>query len=515
MNVSAARRVLLCALLLGIAGDALVDFDKLGLGFVLWVLLVIGCAAWSLAVSTRDIASDPASHSAEVGARDRTLLLGMAAVAVVGIVLRDTELLMGLDFLAALAAAALLAWRARGRSLASLRLVDVPVAVVDAGLTTGFGAAVLAGRDAAGDLAADATAGSGVIAVRRHLSLALIGSIFALPVLAVLTGLLGNADPVFGNFLNVVGEFIATDLMRHVITAAALAWFVGGWLRGIRTPMVKELPRVAKTPRVAFALTAPALYATTAVLTLYLGVQSRSLFGGAAFVERTAGLSYADYARGGFFELVAVSVIVLVMLLVVDILLDREDAHAERRFGSVGWVLIMLVSVLMLSALWRMGLYMRFYGLSADRVYAVAAMVWIGAVLALFAMTVLRGRAERLGAGLVAVSFTWLFLLNVVNPQALVARVNLARAGGGKSFDSQYHAERTADAVPALLAGAGQLPAAECTALVSSLRERWVGKGEAAGWRGWQLPRARAERLLTPSAEVLAQRHCVEAPPGA
>ena len=54
-------------------------------------------------------------------------------------------------------------------------------------------------------------------------------------------------------------------------------------------------------------------------------VQFRYLFGGAELVRGLTGMSYADYARRGFFELVAVAALSLPLLLLADWWLDHRD----------------------------------------------------------------------------------------------------------------------------------------------------------------------------------------------
>ena len=61
-------------------------------------------------------------------------------------------------------------------------------------------------------------------------------------------------------------------------------------------------------------------------------VQVRYFFGGAASVALTPGLTYSEYARRGFFELVAVSALVLPLLLLTHWVLVKNDANAERIF---------------------------------------------------------------------------------------------------------------------------------------------------------------------------------------
>ena len=57
-------------------------------------------------------------------------------------------------------------------------------------------------------------------------------------------------------------------------------------------------------------------------------VQFRYLFGGRDLVQQSANLTYAEYARHGFFELVAVAALTLPLLLLGDWLLREEGAGA-------------------------------------------------------------------------------------------------------------------------------------------------------------------------------------------
>ena len=106
--------------------------------------------------------------------------------------------------------------------------------------------------------------------------------------------------------------------------------------------------------------------------------------------------------------------------------------------------------MIMGSALHRMGLYVDAYGLTQDRIYATAMLLWAGATLGWLGVTVLRSRAERFAFGAMVSAFAVLGALNFVNPDAMVVRVNLARAESGQELDVAYLATLSADAAPAL-----------------------------------------------------------------
>jgi hypothetical protein len=98
-----------------------------------------------------------------------------------------------------------------------------------------------------------------------------------------------------------------------------------------------------------------------------------------------------------------------------------------------------------------------------------------------FALTVLRGHAERFAFGAMVSGFAVLALLNFVNPDALVVRANVARAEAGMELDAGY------------LASLSAMPADARCDVLQSLEGSWWW-GEASGWRSWNVAGWRARR---------------------
>lgn len=483
MTPTIARPVLAAAVLLGLTGDLLLRGGTWRLGLLLFVLLGLG----SVLVLTRSVTLG----------LERRLVFGGVALAASGLVLRDAEQLYALDMISLLCVGALAVWQAGGRKLGGFAVKDsVRACILTAiALLTGAPHALLAsgaGAASGASTTAGAAAGAARWAWVRPIGLGALVAILPLFLVAVL---LGQADPVFEGFLSFGFDFLSTQALGHVFVIVLLSWLAAGWLWSIVTArMGPSLPDVA-SPGMEFSSIAVALYGLVGLLTVFLGLQGRVLFGGAAYLAATTGLSVAEYARNGFFDLIAVTAVVLGTLLATHWLLDRTRTGAERHFRTGGWALILLVTVLMLSALVRMGLYVRYFGLSADRYFATAVMLWIAMALGWFAWTVLRGQSDRFGVGILAVSTLWVAALNASNPEALVVRVNLARAADGRAFDVEYHARLSADALPALIAGAALLPSADCIRLGSLLAHDWATRKNARrDWRGWSLPHSLAAR---------------------
>jgi hypothetical protein len=481
MSPVTSRRLLVAALGLGVLGNWVFRVDFLRLGFMSWVL---GLAVVAWLATPAATAGDPNRP------REHRLLMVSAAVLASMFVFREAEMLYALDFFALVVLAAVIGWRAFGRPLAELVPRDAIAGGLSALTTALGGAPLLALRDAAPPrLGAEE---------RKTISGFTVGMFIAAPVLLVVAALLGKADPVFGGFLANLADLLDIELIGHLVGIAAATWIAAGALRGSLVPIAGgfAIPD-GMVPRVGFPVVAPLLGGLALLLSAWIGVQVRVLFGGSAYIVETSGVTVAEYARAGFFELVVIAGIVLAVLLATDEFLDRTEERARRSFRVVGRLLLVLVGVLLISALQRLGLYLGYFGLTEDRVLALAVLVWVALVLAWFGWTVLRDARSRFAPGVLVLSAVWLMALNASNPEKLIVRTNLARAEAGKEFDVAYHLTLSADAVPALLAGAPRLGLARQKELEAGLARVWAGHAIARGdWRTWSLPYDRAMRRL-------------------
>ncbi len=252
-----------------------------------------------------------------------------------------------------------------------------------------------------------------------------------------------------------------------------------------------------------------ALGALNALFFGFVCVQIRYLFGGAAWVAATGGLTYAEYARRGFFELVWATALVLPLLLALHWLLRRDDALALRIFRLLALAQIMLLFVVIASAITRMRLYQREYGLTELRLYTMAFMGWLALVFVWFTATVLRGARARFACGALMTALLVIGALHLLNPDATIVRANLAHARTGRAFDAAYATTLSADAVPTLVRALPGLTQDERCLAARELLARWSATD--ADWRAWNMARSNAGRAVTSQSESLHAWAC--APP--
>jgi hypothetical protein len=294
----------------------------------------------------------------------------------------------------------------------------------------------------------------------------LLGLILALPLLLIFGVLFASADAVFAGIVRQMFSWLTDfpELMARLIFSLVLAWMALGLARraftaGARPFSLDDLISLDFMQLGA----APAIVVLALVDTLFVSfvaVQAVYLFGGADTLLRT-GMTYSEYARRGFFELVAVATLVLGLVLLLDWLTRFLNRKARLVISLLHGLLICLTLVILASALFRMRLYQSEFGLTALRFYTTAFMAWLAAVLVLAVVTILpRSPQYRIGRrrfafGALVAILALVAFLDLANPDAWVARVNLDRSASqvGQPLDAAYLTDSlSVDAVPAILA---------------------------------------------------------------
>lgn len=285
----------------------------------------------------------------------------------------------------------------------------------------------------------------------------------SVPLLLVLAVLLASSDAVFGNLLAPIVDAFQkiqlSTLAGKIIVGAVLLPFTASAVWSYRDRVMctgknaaagtgaasgADTKRDAGTAETKekFRFVPPAFSITILVLVnllylLYAGVQFIYLFG-AWNGNLPDGLTYAEYARNGFFELAFVSFINAAMLL-CSIRLTRREGKAGLVVRCLSILLLLLAGVQMVSAFLRMNLYIRAYGLTQLRYFVIAFMI----LMALnFIFLLLREflPAFPLFRSMVLAGAAALFILNYSMPDARIAQYNVDHYLSGElsSLDIEY-----------------------------------------------------------------------------
>ncbi|GAA4347035.1 hypothetical protein GCM10023145_05630 [Angustibacter luteus] len=428
-----------------VAGPLTVGFTP-GLG-----LAVVGALVWL-----------PALPALVRGRRWLDLALAAASVALVAVVaVRDADWLVALCLLAALGAAAVVAGAARSTLAILLSGASWAVGVVRAVPWLRDGASQAAGG-------------------RRERVLSLVRSLaLTLALLLVFGALFATADEVFASYL----PSVSVRLLPGQVVVGVLALAVTASLAHLagNPPSWSDLALAPARParRLEWLLPVGSL---AAMVVAFVLVQLGGVLGGHRHVLQAAHLTYAQYARHGFAQLVAVTLLTLVVVAVAARRAPRESARDRLVVRIALGVLCVGTLGVVASALRRVDLYVEAYGMSRLRMVLITGELFLAAVLLLVMVAGIRWRAAWLGRAVVLAAAVSVLALAALNPDARIVRYD-AQAPLASDLDVSYLQGLSADAVPAMDALAE--PLRSC--LLSG-----VPVNAPQGWRDWSLGRSRA-----------------------
>ena len=313
-----------------------------------------------------------------------------------------------------------------------------------------------------------------------------LGLLGALAILAVVLPLLAEADVVFGTVLgdalrwlaDNLGEAVFKVLRFMILSALAFALLHSMLLgEGVRTY------EPVRAPRVAGSLTVATLIAVLDVVYfIFVCVQFVYLFGNTATPAMNGG--YAEYARSGFFELVTVAFINLIVLAAC--IWVRADAERTGVIDALEIALVVLTGVVLVSAVWRMMLYVQVFGLTFQRFLTFFVMAFIAICLVAGALRVLVPRFPFFRVAAVAAIVCWLaFAFCGADARIAEHNVDAYLAGQIEEMDTYYLSTLSHGAVPALEKLAAQSPedADSARSAIRSIEEDY--ELDEFGWPYW------------------------------
>ncbi len=269
--------------------------------------------------------------------------------------------------------------------------------------------------------------------------------------LLVFGALFASADIAFGELVeqvlpSVSGSFVARLLVLFPVLAGVLA---GAAFLRAAPPNLTKLTGPARRHLRAIEWAVPVGLLVLLFLTFVI-VQLTVLFGGTRHVLGPDGPTFAEYARGGFWQLLLVTGLTLLVIAAAGRWAPRESVGERVLIRTLLGALAALTLVIVASALYRMQVYQQAYGYTRLRVFVFAVEIALGVVFLLVIAAGVRLKAGWLPQSVVAVGVLTLLGLAVLNPDRFVADRNIDRYQASDRIDLHYLSRLSADAVPAL-----------------------------------------------------------------
>ncbi|MBC9718345.1 DUF4173 domain-containing protein [Streptomyces sp. TRM66268-LWL] len=311
----------------------------------------------------------------------------------------------------------------------------------------------------------------------------------AIVLLLVFGGLFAAADSTFAELLGSLlpdsdlsdGPLRFLLFALGVIGAVAAAYTAAAPLRWDR---IEVKPGRARG-RVEWALPLVVLNLLFAVFNV---IQLAVLFGGYKAALKD-GLTYSEYARQGFWQLLFATLLTLAVIAVALRWSPRDGQRDRTLVRAVLGTLCVMTLIVVASALRRMQMYVDAYGLTRLRISVTAMELWLGLVIVLIMAAGVWG-ARWLPRAVIASAAGGVLVFGLVSPDGMVAEQNVQRYLDTKKFDVYYVSGLSADAVPAL----DKLPEPVRSCALAPLMQS-LGEDEAP-WYAMSYGESRARSII-------------------
>ncbi|MCX5176379.1 DUF4173 domain-containing protein [Streptomyces virginiae] len=330
-------------------------------------------------------------------------------------------------------------------------------------------------------------------------------TVVAAVLLLLFGALFASADAAFADLLGDLMPDVSVEdgpvrfmlFLLGAVLALAAARTAAAPLRWDRIKVAPGKPR----SRVEWALP---LVVLNLLFAGFNAVQLAVLFGGYDKVLKSTDLTYAEYAREGFWQLLWATLLTLAVIALALRWAPRSGAGDRRFVRIVLGLLCALTLVVVASALRRMDLYVEAYGLTRLRVSVAAMELWLGLVIVLIMAAGLFGGRwpARAFAGSAAAA---VLAFGLLSPDGMVAERNVARFEEDAKIDLSYFQSLSADAVP----GLDRLPEPQRSCALRGINDELAKAGDvpwyAMSWGEYRARQILRERPVTASYEVCSR----------
>jgi len=290
------------------------------------------------------------------------------------------------------------------------------------------------------------------------------GLLLALPILGILTFFLAQADPIFNDRIqNSLAWFRIENLGEMVFRLAYILVIAYVLLSSYYFAVVEskkyqpdDNEKPAISPFLGSIESSVVLGAVNLLFLMFVILQFNYLFSGGKNIS-LEGYTYAEYARRGFFELIAVAVISLVLFYILSMITKREQKNQGRLFSALGLILVGLVAIILTSAYIRLNLYEAAYGFTRLRTLAHVFMIWIVLLLGGVAILEITRNMKRLAFILILFIIGFGLTINLLNTDQFIVNQNISQAINNHNdkaesdLDTGYLYSLSADAIPNLV----------------------------------------------------------------
>lgn len=288
---------------------------------------------------------------------------------------------------------------------------------------------------------------------RKNFVIVLLTLLAISPVAALVLVLLSNSDSGFASLMNGFNKLISAQLgsaIWKIIVSLLITFPIFNLLYAL-----KHKTRPANHPLEGFVsqlgcikalVTVSALNLFSLIYLVYISLQINYVFSAIRGVLPSS-FTYAEYARRGFFELVAVAFINFCLIAFAVLLTKRENGRLVKSCRISTFILAFCTLVIIIAAASKMVMYMQNYGLTPMRIYTSWFMVLLG-VLTLFTLIKMISPTFSFYKFAAVGAISLYLMLNLANVDCLIAKYNINLYHQSGKLDTNVFYDLSDSAIP-------------------------------------------------------------------
>lgn len=286
----------------------------------------------------------------------------------------------------------------------------------------------------------------------EHIKSVLIGLAVSIPLIIVLAMLLSGADEIFSYYLSNIWRYLNIENIYDFILKAFIAiivmFLVFGLYYSLNSTKVRDVQNNNVKKDFNSTIIITVLTSVTILYLVFTKIQVSYLYLNKAL---PAGFNFAEYARTGFFQLVALVVINLLMITIMNFKTATNTKRVKNILNTLYSVITVLTINMGISAIYKMNLYIEEFGYTRLRILVQAFTVFL--CISLLILLVFIWRGKYLFKPIAIVGLTIYLVLNYINIDNYIAKQNMEIINIKYGIDDRYLSRLSLDAQDAVKEG--------------------------------------------------------------
>lgn len=331
------------------------------------------------------------------------------------------------------------------------------------------------------------------------------GLVISVPLLLIVVLLLSSADLVFNEFMGRIPEFFNDIRISEILVQTILVVLITGGAFSFISSLSGSKSDKSDTLEQGASKLIKGIWDPITVITIFIaintvyvfftGIQFSYLFGGGEQVL-PGQLTYSEYARRGFFELVAVTLINFSVLLSSMRFTKKGGKIVDSMLRILYSLLVACTLVMLFSAHFRMSLYEEAYGYTYLRMLTHAFMAFLFVLFLISLYKIWNDRISIVKPYIITALIAYM-IVNYMNIDVIIARNNIDRYFKTGKIDVHYLTELSYDAIPEMVKLIGNEDSMVSQPVENYLFEKKEELSKSQPWQSFNISKYRAKKVLS------------------